>query len=99
MKLDAEQVRHVARLAELEVGDEQAERLARELAEIVTFVEALSGLADDPSTEGVVVGPEEVRLREDVVNPIPMAIPPSANAPAFVDGFFVVPRLGGLADE
>lgn len=99
MKLDAERVRHVARLAELDVGDEQADRLAKELAQIVTFVDALSELADDPSTEAVVVGPEEVRLRDDVVNPIPMAIPPSANAPAFVDGFFVVPRLGGLADE
>jgi aspartyl-tRNA(Asn)/glutamyl-tRNA(Gln) amidotransferase subunit C len=99
VKLSVDQVRHVARLAELAVTDAQAERLTRELAGIVAFVETLGELEDDSASHVVVVGPEQVSLRDDVIAPIPMAHPPAAIAPAFVDGFFVVPRLGGLAEE
>jgi aspartyl-tRNA(Asn)/glutamyl-tRNA(Gln) amidotransferase subunit C len=99
VKLSVEQVRHVAQLAELAVDDAQAERLTRELEGIVTFVQALAELEDDVSAHAVVVGPAEVRLRDDVVQPIPMAHGPERIAPAFVDGFFVVPKLGGLAEE
>ena len=45
-----------------------------------------------------VAGPERVALREDVVDPVPLARPPSEMAPEFIDGFFVVPRLGAMED-
>ena len=38
-------------------------------------------------------------LREDVVAPVPLARGPGEFAPAFVDGFFVVPRLGAMEAE
>jgi Asp-tRNA(Asn)/Glu-tRNA(Gln) amidotransferase C subunit len=47
----------------------------------------------------VVVGPDALRLREDVVAPIPLARPVADIAPAMSQGFFVVPKLGGLAEE
>jgi hypothetical protein len=34
-----------------------------------------------------------------VVNPVPLDRGPAEFAPAFHQGFFVVPRLGGMADE
>lgn len=98
MKITENDVRHVARLAELAVTDAQAARLAGELASIVAFVEQLDQLPDDPSAHAVVVGPDAVRLREDVVAPIVMSHPVASFAPAMSQGFFVVPKLVGLAE-
>ncbi len=98
MKITETEVRHVAKLAELAVTDAQAGRLAAELASIVTFVEQLDELADDPDAHAVIVGPEALTLRPDVVAPIPMSHPVSSFAPALSHGFFVVPKLDGLAD-
>jgi aspartyl-tRNA(Asn)/glutamyl-tRNA(Gln) amidotransferase subunit C len=98
MKITDADVRHVARLAELAVNDSQAARLAGELATIVTFVEQLNELSDDPAAHTVVVGPMAVRLREDVVAPIPMTGAVAEFAPAMSQGFFVVPKLDGLAE-
>lgn len=99
MKLTVAAVQHVARLAELAVSDAQAARLTSELERIVTFVAALDALDDDVTAHAVVVGPAAVTLREDMVDPIPLAHPPAAFAPTMVDGFFVVPKLDGLAEE
>jgi aspartyl-tRNA(Asn)/glutamyl-tRNA(Gln) amidotransferase subunit C len=88
----------VARLAELAVTDSQAARLAGELANIVAFVAQLNELADDPAAHAVVVGPDRLTLREDVVAPTPLAHPISGFAPAMAQGFFVVPKLDGLAE-
>lgn len=99
MKIGAEEVRHVARLAELAVAEADVARLAGELEAIVTFIERLGDLEGTDATSAVVVGPAAVPLREDVVHPIPMVRRPADLAPEFTDGFFVVPKLGGLAEE
>ena len=98
MKITESDVRHVARLAELAVTDTQATKLAGELASIVAFVEQLDMLADDPGAHAVVVGPETLTLRADVVAPIAMTHPVTSFAPAMSHGFFVVPKLEGLAE-
>lgn len=99
MKITENEVRHVARLAELSVSDDQVGRLADELAAIVTFVEQLGELEDSATTAPAVMGPESLRLRADVVAPIPLAHPPKDFAPEMRAGFFVVPRLDGLVEE
>lgn len=100
MKITEKEVRHVARLAELEVDDSQVGKLAEKLEAIVTFVEQLAELGDEGSiTDSVTIGPSEMRLRADVVAPIAMSHPLSKFAPEMRDGFFVVPRLEGLAEE
>ncbi len=99
MKIGAEEVRHVARLAELAVAEDEVERLAGELERIVTFVERLDALELGSGSGEVIVGPAHATLRDDVVNPIPMVRGPAEIAPAFEDGFFVVPKLGGMAEE
>lgn len=98
MKIGPEEVRHVARLAELEITDDELGHMAQDLEKIVTFVEQLASLPDGDHTP-LVVGPTALRLRADLVNPISMSRDASALAPEFEQGFFVVPRLGGMAEE
>lgn len=99
MKIGADDVRHVARLAELAVADADVALLAVQLEGIVNFVAQLDEVELDGTLGTVVVGPSAVRLRGDVVDPIPMARGPAEIAPAFQHGFFVVPKLGGMAEE
>lgn len=99
MTIDPAEVRHVAQLAELAVSEADIATLAGQLERIVAFVAQLDEL-DLPVVElGSPVGPGAVELREDVVAPIPMASAPVDFAPAFEQGFFVVPRLDGLVNE
>ena len=99
MKIGADDVRHVARLAELAVSDDDVALLAAQLEGMVNFVAQLDEVAVPDSPDTVVVGPSQVRLRPDTVDPIPMSRGPAEMAPAFQHGFFVVPRLGGMAEE
>lgn len=99
MKIGAEDVRHVAGLAELAVADADVAVLAQQLEGIVNFVAQLDEIALDQAESRVVVGPERTPLREDVVAPIPMTRTPAEMAPVFQLGFYVVPKLGGMAEE
>ena len=54
------------------------------------FVAVLGSAAPVP------VGPAKAPLRADEVRPVPLAYPPSAFAPDFREGFFVVPRLEAM---
>ena len=42
---------------------------------------------------------KSVTLREDVEVAVPLARPPAAIAPEFVEGFFLVPRHGAMEDQ
>ncbi len=97
MKIGPDEVRHVAKLAELAVPEEQLGRLASELERIVELVGQLGD--DGTAGEPVVIGPARLTLREDVVNPTPLAVPVADIAPDFRNGFFSVPRLGGMGEE
>ena len=98
MKIGADTVRHVAKLAELDVADTDVSLLASQLESIVAFVEQLAEV-ECPDDTTITLGPAQVALREDVVRPIPLARGPAEIASAFEQGFFVVPRLGGMVDE
>jgi len=99
MTIGAGEVRHVAALAELAVPDAEVAQLAAQLDAIVNFVAQLDELAAADAPASVAVGPERVELREDVVRPIAMTRTPAEMAPAFQQGFYVVPRLGGMVDD
>ena len=61
--------------------------------------ERRDGVSDDDGAAPYLGGPAEVRLREDVVRPAPLAHPVSGMAPEFAQGFFLVPRRGTMDDE
>lgn len=99
MRIGEAEVRHVARLAELAVAEADLPLLAAQLEGIVTFVAQLDEATVPADSTAVAVGPDRLTLREDVVNPISMTHGPEAIAPVFIEGFFVVPKLGGMAEE
>jgi aspartyl-tRNA(Asn)/glutamyl-tRNA(Gln) amidotransferase subunit C len=93
-------VEHVARLAELAVEPAELPELTAQLDRIVGFVASLNQVdTRTGSAERFIPGPAETPLREDLVRPANLAIPPAGLAPEFIDGFFVVPRLGAMEEE
>ena len=98
MKVTAEEVRRVAALAELAVDDADLPALTAQMDRIVEFVAQLQELGSLDGTELFIAGPAASPLREDEPKPGGLARPPAAIAPEFVDGFFVVPRLGAMEE-
>lgn len=99
MSVTRKDVEHVARLAELAVEPNELADLTAQLDRIVGFVAALNQVETGGSGERFIPGPSETPLREDVVRPANLAIPPAKLAPEFIEGFFVVPRLGAMEEE
>ena len=100
MSVTREEVEHVARLAELAVEPDELPGLTAQLDRIVGFVASLNEVdTGSESRERFIPGPAQTPLREDVVRPANLAIPPARLAPEFIEGFFVVPRLGALEEE
>ena len=93
MKLDPRQVRHIARLARLELSDAELERYAHQLTRILDYVDQLRALPLDdvqPLTH-----PLDLRdvTRDDQSRP---SLPPEtalANASQRHERFFAVPPV------
>lgn len=93
MKITADQVQHVARLARLQIEPGAIEKLASELATILTYVDKLN----EVDTQGVTPTSHAIELtnafRDDVVHahlPREQAL---GNAPAQEEGSFMVPKV------
>ncbi|CAN5300844.1 MAG: Asp-tRNA(Asn)/Glu-tRNA(Gln) amidotransferase subunit GatC [Gemmatimonadetes bacterium] len=90
MTISAADVRHIARLARLELTGEEVERLRGELSAILEYVARLEPLAAGRAADP---GRPQQPLREDRAQPYPDARALQAQAPDFADGFFRVPRV------
>ena len=93
MKITAEQVRHVAGLARLEIDPEAEDKLAGQLATILDYVDKLAKVdtSDVPPTFHAIALTNA--FREDEVRdhlPREQALD---NAPAQDEGSFVVPKV------
>jgi len=98
MSVSREEVERMAALAQLAVAPDELPELTAQMDRIVGFVARLRAL-DDLSGEGPQpTGPPETLLRDDVVTPADLARSPAELAPEFIDGFFVVPKLGVLEE-
>ena len=95
--LDREQVLHVARLARLELTEEDVERMANELSHVLDHIEKICELDLEgvPPTSHVidVVG----ALRQDAPEPSLPADVALAAAPEPLEGGFGVPSPGAQA--
>jgi aspartyl-tRNA(Asn)/glutamyl-tRNA(Gln) amidotransferase subunit C len=93
MPVSTEQVRHIAKLARIAMSDEEIERLAPELNNILGWIEQLG----EVDTEGVepltAVIDQKLRLRDDVVTEGNIRDEILANAPEAQHGFFAVPKV------
>ena len=99
MSIKPEDVTRVARLAAIEIRQDELAEVAGQLDRIVGYVEQLSEVPADETADAAVVGPASVSLRDEVVAPVPLARPPEATAPAFDSGFFTVPVRNTLEEE
>ncbi len=93
--IDREQVLHVARLARLELSEEEIERMLGELSGILEHVDRITALdLDDVEPTSHVVALENV-LRADEPDPSLDRETALANAPDAADGTFRVPSPAG----
>ena len=91
-----ETVLHVARLARLELSDDEVLRMQESLGKILGYVEQLGELATDGVPETAHVAAERAPLREDVLVPSLDGEAALGEAPRRTDGGFAVP---GFLDE
>ena len=98
MSITRQEVEHLARLAELQVPEEDMAALAAQVSRILEYVGQLTEVGPDEAAPPYVAGPPAVSLREDEVRPEPLARSPGELAPDFRAGLFVVPRLGHLEE-
>jgi aspartyl-tRNA(Asn)/glutamyl-tRNA(Gln) amidotransferase subunit C len=100
MSLSRDQVLHVARLARLELSEEEIERFGGELSKVLDHIETIGELGDmadvEPTSHVVAV---ENALRADVPVPSLPREAALAAAPDVADGGFRVPSpVGGGAE-
>ncbi len=93
--LSREQVLHVAKLARLDLTDDEVERMAGELSKVLDHIEKISELGDlaDVAPTSHVIEVENV-LREDVPRDSLPAEVALASAPDAAEGGFRVPSPG-----
>ncbi len=93
MALDRSAVDHVARLARLDLTEEERERMQKELTGILQHAEKIQSLDldDVPATSHAL--PLSNVLRPDVARPSLPIEEALANAPVSEDGRFRVPRI------
>lgn len=90
MTVSSEDVRNVARLARLDLTDEEVERFRRELSTILAYVEQLDTLEAGRAAEPA--APDQP-LRTDAVETWADLRSLREAAPDLVDGYFRVPRV------
>ena len=96
--LSRDQVLHVARLARLQLSEEEIDRFSGELSKVLDYVETieqLGDLADVPPTSHVIN--VENALREDAPRPSLPVETALESAPDAVQGGFRVPSPGAHA--
>ena len=93
MSVDTATVRHIAKLARLQMSDAEVEALVPELNNILGWVEQL-GEVDTAGVEPLAtVIEQKLRLREDVIDDGNVRDAVLKNAPDAQHGFFAVPKV------
>ena len=93
MSVNEQQVRHVARLARLALGDDEIAKMVPELNNILNWVEQLAEVDTDGVEPLTAVIENHLRLRDDVVNDGNIRDDILKNAPDAQHGFFAVPKV------
>jgi aspartyl-tRNA(Asn)/glutamyl-tRNA(Gln) amidotransferase subunit C len=93
MSVTRDDVLRIAQLAELEVEEDGLPALVDQMSRILDYIAQLSPATGSNGLRPFVPGPDAIRFQPDEVKPWPLAFGPEKFAPAFKDGFFVVPKL------
>ena len=99
MNVTHDEVLRIARLAEIDVSEEALPLLAEQMSRILEYVAQIDAVPASDAVKPFVPGPDALRFRADEVKPSPLAFGPAELAPAFKEGFFLVPKLGQFEQE
>jgi len=92
MNIDRDEARRIAGLAHLEFDDAGLDRMAAEMTKILTYIDQLREVNVDGFEDRDAAA---TPLRADDVQPSLDRELVARNAPAWRDGFFVVPKVIG----
>ena len=93
MSVNAQQVRHVAKLARIAMSDSEIEAMVPEFNQIIGWVEQLAEVDTDGVEPLTAVIDNQLRLRDDVVDDGDCRDAVLKNAPDAQHGFFAVPKV------
>lgn len=93
MKIGAEQINHVAKLARLSLTADETNEFAEQLSEIVGYVEKINQLNTDSIAPAEHVADIKNVFREDTAKPSLAYETLTELAPEFENGHIVVPRI------
>ena len=93
MDITQKEVEHVAKLAQLELSEDEKGIFSRQLSAILTYMDQLKTLDTRGVEPTMTVLPTENIFRDDEVRPSLPQERALANAPEQADGFFRVPRI------
>ena len=93
MEVDEATVRRIARLARIEISNEEASQLKGELSGMLQWVEQLDEVDTDNVEPMTRVVPIKLKQRDDIVTDGEKAADVVANAPISDDDFYVVPTV------
>ena len=93
MSVNADTVRHVAKLARIAMSDAEIDALVPELNQILGWVDQLAEVDTDGVEPLTAVIEQKLRLRDDVVTDGDARDKVLANAPDAQHGFFAVPKV------
>jgi aspartyl/glutamyl-tRNA(Asn/Gln) amidotransferase C subunit len=92
-RITIEQVRHVARLARLELSQAEEQTLQSDLSSMLSYVDKLNQLNTDEVEPTAQVGESGTPMRDDEATNRPAPQDMLANAPSRSRNFFKVPRI------
>lgn len=93
MPITPDEARKVARLARIAVAEEELPQLARQLSDVVQFMEQLNAVDVSGVEPMTGVTPMRLKRRADTVTTGDMADKILQNAPDAREGFFAVPKV------
>lgn len=99
MSVPREEVERIAGLAALALDPAELPELTAQMDRILEFVARLAEAGALQDLQDAPEAPADSPLREDAVLPADLVRSPAELAPEFVDGFFVVPRLGAMEES
>lgn len=93
MSVNAQEVRHVAKLARIAMSDAEVAALVGEFNNILGWVEQLAEVDTDGVEPLTAVIDQHLRLRDDVIDDGNVRDKVLLNAPDAQHGFFAVPKV------
>lgn len=93
MIIDKKTAKKIARLARIQVSEENLDEISDELTQIVSFMEQLNTAEVEGVKAMTSVTPMELQLREDLISDGNYRNKILKNAPQQSEGFFAVPKV------